>query len=90
MDAAMERYSHKQIFGLLIVEGDGGSDAQLPSQKWLSEIVGQFDSSMIRDSLPHRSAETRDRIAAGILGVTTWQAVCAATGVPWASLPDTV
>ena len=90
MDAAVEHYPTKKILGLLIVEGAGGQHATEPSAHWIAECAAQYESSMISDSLPHRSEDVRRRIAAGILGVTTWQAVCAATNIDWASLPNAV
>jgi hypothetical protein len=90
MDAAVERFPTKTVLGLLIVEGPGKAEATQPSPHWIAECATQYESSMIHDSLPHRSADGRARIAGGILGVTTWQASCAATGVDWASLPNAV
>ena len=90
MDAAMDVFPKKRVFGLLIVEGDGGADACSPSDHWISESAAQYAQSMLDDSLSHRTADERRRIAEGVLGVTTWQAVCVAVGVPWSSLPGSV
>jgi hypothetical protein len=90
MDAALEHFPSKAIFGLLIVEGDGGAGAVSPSQHWSDECTAQYHPLMLADSLPHRTAIDRQLLAAGVLGVTTWQAVCAATNVPWSSLPDAI
>lgn len=90
MDAALDAFPQKRVLGLLIVEGNGGADARSPSSHWLSECAAQYEQSMLGDSLPHRTTTERKRIADGILGVTTWQAVCGAVGVPWESLPTTV
>lgn len=88
MDAAMESYPGKAILGLLIVEGDGGADAVEPSEHWMSEAAAQLDPEMLRASLPHRSSAERERIATGVLGVTTWQRLCAVHRLPWPPAPD--
>lgn len=90
MDAAAEAYPDKRVYGLLIVEGDGGAEAVAPSKHWVAQCSAQYGAEMADASLPHRSPEQRRRICDGVLGVTTWQAVCAATEVPWESLPDKV
>ena len=90
MDAAVDRYPGKRILGLLIVEGEGEMDALQASEHWAAQSAMQHEEAMIRGSLPHRSASERRDIADGVLGVTTWQAVCAATGLDWASLPDLI
>lgn len=88
IDAALDAYPGKRVLGLLIVEGDGRADARSPSPFWISECAAQHEQSMLDDSLPHRNATERKRIADGVLGVTTWQAACAAVNVPWNALPD--
>jgi hypothetical protein len=88
MDAAMEHFPGKAVFGLLLVEGEGGAEALAPSQYWANESMAQFDSSMLSSSLPHRSPEDRSRMASGILGVATWQAVCAQNDIPWPPVQD--
>jgi hypothetical protein len=90
MDAAMERYPSKQIYGLLIVEGDGDESATQPSAHWILQCAAQYESIMLDNSLPHRTADERERIANGILGVATWQSVCARVGPDWTSLPDVI
>ncbi len=86
MDAAMEKYPSKDIFGLLIVEGP----ADGAREYWKAQCDAQVESDMVNASLPHRSIEQRAQLATGVLGVTTWQAVCAATNVDFASLPDEI
>ena len=90
MDAAMDAPSFrgKTIFGLLIVEGDGGSDAFTPSTHWIAESRAQVSPEMLASSLPHRSPAIRDSLANGVLGVCTWQAVCERCGVPWPPYED--
>lgn len=90
MDAASEAFPNKRVYGLLIVEGDGGSTAIQPSEYWIAQCASQFAQTMLDQSLPHRSTAERSRIADGILGVTTWQALCAKLGPHWSSVPDTV
>ena len=90
MDAALEFFPEKRILGLLIVEGDGDGSARTPSDFWKAESAAQYAPAMLADSLPHREAIDRDKIASGMLGVTTWQAVCAEFGIPWPPSPDVI
>jgi hypothetical protein len=87
MDAAMDAYLGKQVLGLLIVEGPGGRDAVAPSEYWKAQCRAQYAEAMLRDSLPHRTPEQRQAIGDGIIGVTTWQAVCAEFRIPWPPAP---
>lgn len=88
MDAAMAFYPSKRVLGLLLVEGEGGAEAQRPSEYWVREADAQREPSMLLSSLPHRSPGERAVIASGIIGVATWQYVCAAHGLPWPPVPD--
>jgi hypothetical protein len=88
MDAAYEIRGHKRVLGLLIVEGDGGADAVTPSAHWANQANEQVLLQTLTDSLPHRSVEEGKEIAAGFLGVTTWQRVCAEFDVPWPPYND--
>ncbi len=90
MDAALEAFPDKQVYGLLVVEGDGGANALAPSEYWSAQCEAQYEQSMLNASLPHRSPAERVRIADGILGVTTWQAVCAKLGPAWSWVPDAI
>lgn len=83
MDAASEYFCGKRILGLLLVEGAGGSDAIKPSAHWVAESRAQDGSEMLSSSLPHRSPSERSALAAGMLGVATWQGLCAQNGIPW-------
>jgi hypothetical protein len=90
MDSALDAFPGKRVVGMLIVEGDGGAEARSPSPFWSSQCAAQYEQSMLNDSLPHRSSAERKRIADGVLGVTTWQALCSAVKLSWNSLPDVV
>jgi hypothetical protein len=90
MDAALDAFPKKRVLGLLVVEGDGDANALAPAVRWIRECAAQYEQSMLDDSLPHRTSAQRRQIADGVLGVTTWQSVCAAVGVPWESLPTSV
>jgi hypothetical protein len=90
MDSAMARFPEKRILGMLIVEGDGDADAIVPSEHWRNESKAAYEPSMLAASLPHRTATERALLRDGILGVTTWQAVCRALDIDWHSLPDFV
>jgi hypothetical protein len=83
MDAAWEIRGAKRVLGLMIVEGDGDADAISVSPHWANQAKVQVLEQTLRDSLPHRSFEERRQIAAGFLGVTTWQRVCAAFSIDW-------
>jgi hypothetical protein len=83
MDAAMEHFPGKRVFGILLVEGVGGSEAVVPSPHWAAESKAQYEPAVLRNSLPHRRPAERSALAASILGVATWQAVCAQNRIPW-------
>ena len=89
MDAALEAYPKKRVLGLLVVEGDGGAEATTPSAYWKSECATQTSAKMLEASLPHRTPEDQARLAAGVVGVATWQGICAANGIPWPPPLDT-
>lgn len=83
MDAAMDCFPGKTILGMLVVEGDGGSEAIVPSQWWIEQLQLQTSSDMVTASLPHRNAAQQHSLAAGIMGVTTWQAICSTFDLGW-------
>jgi hypothetical protein len=89
MDAAYEIRGAKGILGLMIVEGEGPT-AVHPSTYWVSEANRQIDAESLSESLPHRSAEVRQQLASGFLGVTTWQAVCQKFSIAWPPFQDAV
>lgn len=88
MDGALEHYPGKRVLGLLLVEGDGGPEASRPTRYWLSESAAQYEPRMLASSLPHRTQEERVLLASGILGVATWQSVCAENRLPWPPVQD--
>lgn len=88
MDAAMEQFPNKRVLGLLIVEGDGDATAVTPSTHWQNESAAQYARDMLDRSLPHRQVEERSAIEAGVLGVTTWQAVCSEFNLGWPPAED--
>lgn len=90
MDAAMENFPGKRVLGILLVEGDGGSEARMPSPHWAAESKAQYDPAMVASSLPHRSLGDQSALAAGMLGVATWQAVCAQNYIPWPPVQDSI
>jgi hypothetical protein len=85
MDAALEARRGRRVFGMLILEEQ---DGHLPPG-WATAASETAAPKLLRDSLPHRSEQERAEIAAGFLGVTTWQTVCRAFGLNPADLPDT-
>lgn len=86
LDAALDA-SDKPAFAFFIVEGRPPDPKAVPDewQEFTSQTVAP---GALEQSLPHRDAETRERIARSFLGVTTWQAVCAEFGIPFEELPD--
>jgi hypothetical protein len=88
MDAAYEIRGAKRVFGLMIVEGNGGSDAVTVSDHWAKQAQQQILEQTLTDSLPHRNLEEQKQIAAGLLGVTTWQRVCAKFAIGWPPFKD--
>jgi hypothetical protein len=88
MDAAWEIRGDKKILGLMIVEGSENAQAVVPSEHWQKEAQAQVELKMLEASLPHRTADERNQIAKGFLGVTTWQRVCAEFNLPWPPIAD--
>jgi hypothetical protein len=82
-DATLEMERHV----LLVEGGAGGSDAIQPSAHWVAESRAQDGSEMLFSSLPHRSPSEQSALAAGMLGVATWQGLCAQNGIPWPPVP---
>jgi len=82
MDAATEIAAGRQVYGLLMVEGREPDPRQVP-QFWLDEVDAQVADDLLDSSLPHRTAEEKNTIAAGVLGAITWQRVCADFSIPW-------
>jgi hypothetical protein len=90
MDAAYEIRADKRVLGLMIVEGEGGADAVNVTAHWNNQARDQVLDQTLQDSLPHRSPKERAQIAAGFLGVTTWQRVCAEFTIGWPPFKDDV
>jgi hypothetical protein len=88
MDTAWEVRGNKRVLGLMIVEGCPEEDPYSPIDHWLKETQDQFCEAALSHSLPHRSATERAEIAAGFLGVATWQYVCRELKLPWPSHDD--
>jgi hypothetical protein len=86
MDAAWDTRGHRHVFGLFIVEGDSNGDV---SQLWSNAALATWDDSAIKTSLPHRTIHEQSAMTAGVLGVTTWQAVVRAFGLSPSLLADT-
>ena len=83
MDAASWATSGaKHVYGMMVVEGEGGRDAVMPSEYWIGESDAQVLEATLDCSLPHRAQPERHAMANGFLGVTTWQGVCAAFSLP--------
>lgn len=80
IDAAWERKGRRKVYGMFIVEAKDSSDA-VPSL-WLEAVKGALTPEALRTSFPHRSAVEVESIQRCLLGVTTWQAVCTAFGLP--------
>ena len=89
IDAAYETRGDKQVYGFLIVEGNGGATSTLIPDKWKDASLATFSTSAINNSFPHRGTYERGEIMSCFLGVVTWQAVCQNLDIAWSSLPDT-
>ena len=83
LDAAWDMPG-KQPYAFFIVEGDGQS-TDVPT-KWQTFAPETVAAQALELSLPHREPEERAAIARAFLGVTTWQAVCEAFGIPFRKL----
>ena len=88
IDAASEVRGRRQVFGFLVVEGDGAGEA-LPDV-WRRACAETLSPTSVASSFPHRSAEECRAITACFLGGTTWQRLCTTLGIAFAELPDRV
>lgn len=86
MDCAWEVRGRRRVLGFYIVEEHEGT---LPAG-WRTCARDTVQEDLLRASLPHRSADERASIAAGFLGVTTWQEVCREFHLDPAGLPATI
>lgn len=82
MDAALEIANGRLVLGLLIVEGNPERPLELDSW-WTGQIETQVSERLVRDSLPHRSADERRLIVNGVLGAITWQRLCDDLAITW-------
>lgn len=87
MDAAYEIASNRALLGFFIVEGDAAGDVP---RVWRDAAEQTLSAEALHASLPHRPGAERDAIAAGFLGVTTWQLVCKRLGIESGVLIDRV
>lgn len=87
LDGALGPAGPRELVGFLMVEGT--ADGSVP-QLCLDACASTLDPEVLRQSLPHRSPEEREYIAAAFLGVVTWQHACEELGVPLEQLPDMV
>lgn len=80
LDAAWEFRKGRTMIGLMIVEGaDGNTEVLEPWRDYRRELS---DPTVLARSMPHRSERERVEIFKSFAGVTTWQAVTEAVGVP--------
>ncbi len=82
LDAAWEHRRGRRVYGLFIVEAEEGTASVEPSPAWRQAIDTTISEEVLQGSLPHRSVEERSQIASGLLGITTWQAVCDEFQIP--------
>lgn len=83
MDAAWAKTGErKQVFGLLLVEGESPDPSMVPD-RWVQADLEQTEDEMLKASLPHRTPRQREQFRAGVLGTATWQRVCDDFGLPW-------
>jgi hypothetical protein len=86
LDCALDSAKQKQLYGFFLVEGSSGD---IPAV-WQAAAIDTVSQPALHGSLPHRTESEIDRIRQSFLGVSTWQRVCGALGLPGDSLPDTV
>jgi hypothetical protein len=82
LDAAWEHRQGRRIYGLFIVEAERGTSSVEPPLVWHDAVGLTISNDVLEASLPHRSPDERTQIASALLGVTTWQAVCAEFQIP--------
>ena len=86
IDCAWEIKGKREVFGFLIVEGDG-LNYEVPAY-WMDEAKATMSQGAVESSLPHRGPEEQRMIHQCFIGVTTWQRVCKEFGINWRLLPD--
>ena len=90
LDCVYDIKNGKRVFGIFIVEGDGGADSTAVPERWRAAANSTKNDANVFNSLPHRNPKERSEIVSSYLGITTWQIVCDAFKIPWTSLPDTI
>jgi len=85
IEGAWEAREGRRVFGMFIVEGNGGS---IPAV-WSAAATQALEQSSLATSFPHRSQADIQELAGCFLGVSTWQRVCSHFGIDFAALPDT-
>ena len=88
IDSAWDIRGQRKVVGMFIVEGIGGAEGEEVPQHWRTVCSETTKAETVAGSLPHRSINERDQIAASYIGVTTWQRLCAEFHIPWEELPD--
>ncbi len=88
IDCAWEIKGKREVFGLLIVEGDPASD-KVPTF-WMNEARIIASREALTSSLPHRGQQETESIHQCFLGVTTLKKICKEFGIEWGRLPDLV
>jgi hypothetical protein len=82
LDAVWDIKEEKRVHGIFIVEADAGLPGRKPSAGWQYAVEAMISPEALERSLPHRKPEERAAISDTLLGVTTWQAVCARFEIP--------
>ncbi len=82
LDGAWEHRQGRQLYGLFIVEAEQGTSSLEASPAWQEAVESTVSQQVLNGSLPHRSPDERSQIASALLGVTTWQALCAEFQIP--------
>lgn len=82
IDAAWDQRDGRDVYGFFIVEDDTAG-------AWNTACADTLAPEMLSKSLPHRSDATQAEIANAFLGITTWDRVCAAFGLPKSLLKPT-
>lgn len=78
LDCAWELRRNRRVFGVLIVEDQDGGGVP---RKWRDACDETIAADALERSLPHRTQDEREQIAASFLGATTWNRVCDALGL---------
>ncbi len=80
VDAAWEIRGARSVYGLFVVEAEPGT-VEVPAV-WRAAATDSRGAVAIANSLPHRSVDDREGISRAMVGVTTWQRVVSAFGLP--------